>query len=251
LNAGNGNLIWKKKCGWVWASANCKNNKLYISSENGSFWCVNEETGETIWENVTNDFSYPEPAFYKDLVYFGSGHDYYALNQETGEQVWKFDMGQGRSDSGTALVKDGIIYIQGAASTDFFALDAITGKEIWRHTLKECNVSPSCDGKYLIFCNWEGLLIRYPENAFTYCINAKTGEKIYELKFAGLSGSVICNDLVFSASSTDPFFKSWDIETGKIRWKYRMGGRAEESCTTIYGDKAFIVSTDGYLYCFK
>jgi outer membrane protein assembly factor BamB len=250
LDAKTGQPLWKKKLGWVWASAHCKDDKVYISSENGSFWCLSQGDGSLVWNQETNNYSYPVPAFYKNLVYFGSGHDYYTYDAVSGKLVWKFDMGQGRSDSGTSLIKDGIIYIQGAASTDFFALDALTGKEVWRQTLKECNVSPSCDGKYLIFCNWEGLLIRSPNNDFTYCIDAKTGEKIYELDFAGLSGSIICNDLVFSAASTDPFFKAWDLATGKIRWKYKMGGRAEESCTTIYGDKAFIVCTDGYLYAF-
>jgi outer membrane protein assembly factor BamB len=250
LDANNGKPIWKKKLGWVWASAHCKENKVFVSNENGTFYCLSQKDGSLVWKKETNNYSYPVPSFYKDLVYFGSWHDYYAFNANTGELVWKFDMGQGQSDSGTSLVKDGLIYIQGAASTDFFCLDALTGTEVWRHTLKECNVSPASDGKYLIFCNWEGLLVRSPGNAFTYCIDAKTGKKLYELDFAGLSGAVICNDLVFSASSTDPYFKAWDLPTGTMRWRYKMGGRAEESCTTIYGDKAFVVATDGYLYAF-
>lgn len=250
LDAASGNPVWQKKLGWVWASAHCMEDRVYVSSENGSFWCLDQRSGSVIWKQITNQYSYPVPAFYQNLVYFGSGNEYFAYDSRTGKMVWRFDMGQGRSDSGTSLVKDGIIYIQGAASTDFFALDALTGQELWRYTLKECNVSPSSDGRYLIFCNWEGLLVRSPHNAFTYCIDAKSGEKIYELDFAGLTGSVICNDLVFSAASTDPYFKAWDLATGKIRWKYRMGGRAEESCTTIYGDKAFVVATDGYLYAF-
>jgi hypothetical protein len=57
--------------------------------------------------------------------------------------------------------------------------------------------------------------------------------------------------IVFSASTTDPYMRARDIEKGKIRWQFRMGGRAEETCTSIYGDNAFILCTDGYQYAFE
>jgi outer membrane protein assembly factor BamB len=164
---------------------------------------------------------------------------------------WQFNIGHGTTDSGTSMAKDGLFYSQGAGGEHFYANDALTGRPLWRYNLNDCNVSPATDGKLVLFGNWEGLLLRSPGNAFTICLDAKTGDFKYKLPFGGLTGCAIGNNLVFSASSTDPYFKAWDLETGKIRWRYRMGGRAEESCATIYGDKTFIITTDGYLYCFK
>jgi outer membrane protein assembly factor BamB len=252
LDAKSGNLVWKKRYGHVWASPNFIDGKLYLNTEGGIFMCVNENTGDIYWSfKSTSGHSYNVPCFYQNLVYFGSGHEHYALDRETGNLIWQFNIGHGSTDSATPVVKDGIFYCQGAGGEHFYANDALTGRPMWRYNINDCNVSPATDGKYIITGNLEGLLLRSPGNAHTVCLDAKTGKEIYKLPFGGLSGSAIGNNLGFTASTSDPYFKAFDLKTGEIRWRYRMGGRAEESCTTIYGNKAFIMTTDAYLYVFK
>jgi len=252
LDAKTGNLIWKKRFGHVWASANCIDDKLFLNTEGGNFMCVNENTGNIYWEfDGTSGLTYTVPAFYDNMVYFGAGHEYYALNRVTGALKWKFNIGHGNTDSGTCMVGDGIWYFGGQKGEHFYALDALTGKPLWRYNLQDVNVSPSTNGELVLTGNYCRYLPNTYGKALTVCLDAMTAEFKYQLPFTGLSGSAIGNNLAFSASTTDPYFRAWDLKTGKIRWCYRMGGRAEESCTTIYGDKAFIIATDGYLYCFN
>lgn len=138
-------------------------------------------------------------------------------------------------------------------SSDFHAVNATTGEKIWSVDIGEewCNASPVSNGEYILYSTYRPWLHQAPLPSHTFCLDTKTGKQLYKIPFAGgLTGAVICDDLVFTASTTDSYFRAWDVATGSIRWQYRMGGRAEETCTSIYGDKAFIVCTDGYLYAF-
>ncbi|MCD6096466.1 MAG: PQQ-binding-like beta-propeller repeat protein, partial [Thermoprotei archaeon] len=40
-------------------------------------------------------------------------------------------------------------------------------------------------------------------------------------------------------------------EEGNCLWKYKMGDRVDESVPAIYGGRAFILCSDGYLYAFE
>lgn len=250
LDAATGDMIWKKRFGHVWASANGMDRKVYLNSEGGTFYCVNEDTGDVIWQYQAGlGLSYNTPGFYQDLVYFGSNHDYYAFNRHTGELKWKYNIGKGKTDSGNFLIKNGVFYCGGMFGGQYSAVDALTGKQLWKREDIDSNTSPTTDGEYLIIDSGGGVFT--PDPTGTVCLDLKTGEIKYRHAFGGLSAPAIGNNLVFMASTSDCYFRAWDIKTGEIRWRYRMGGRGEESCVTIYGDKAFILASDSYAYCFK
>ena len=251
LDATTGELIWKKRVGHVWASAHFQDDRLYLNTEGGVFMCVNETDGELIWEYDTGlkGLSYNTPAIYGELIYFGNEHEYYAFNKDNGELVWTFNIGNGKTDSGTCMIEDDIFYCGGLWGDRFYAVDAFKGTLIWDYELESCNTPPTTDGKFVIFnTHHKRNNLLTPDE--TVCLDAKTGEFKYKHLFGGLSGPAIGNNLVFATSVDGPFIKAWDIDSGEIRWSYLMGGRAEESCVTIYGDKAFIIASDGYVYAF-
>ena len=252
LDAKTGDLVWKKRYGHVWASANFMDQKLYLNTEGGRFLCVSQDDGEVIWEYDTGlkGLSYNTPALYKEFVYFGNEHDYYAFDKNTGELKWTFNIGDGKTDSGTCMVKDDIFYCGGLWGDRFYAVDALEGTLIWDYVIGSCNTPPTTDGNYVVFNTHlkRGDLLT-PDH--TVCLDAKTGEFQYEHLFGGLSGPAIGNNLVFATSTDGPFIKAWDIASGEMVWSYLMGGRAEESCVTIYGDKAFIIASDGFVYAFE
>jgi len=254
VDAKTGELLWKKDLGWIWASPNVKDGKVYMAAVAGTFYCADQQTGEIIWTYESNQGAYPAPSFKGDLVYFGSWNGkYYAFNKDTGKMVWEGDI-EGHPDSGSTMVMGNRFYAQGFLAKYFFTLDPSNGEEVWRYPLNDewCNASPVSDGKRLLFSTYYPWLHQAPFPSLTTCLDAETGELLYQLPFAGgLTGAVICNDLVFTASTTDSYMRAWDVATGNIRWQYRMGGRAEETCTSIYGDKAFVLSTDSYLYAFE
>lgn len=250
LDASTGDLIWKKRFGHVWASANGVDGKVYLNSEGGTFYCVDENSGDVIWQYQADlGLSYNTPGFYQDMVYFGSNHDYYAFDRNTGELKWKYNIGNGKTDSGNFLIKDGVFYCGGMFGGQYSAIDALTGKEIWLLKNVGSNTSPTTDGENLIVNEGSGVFTL--KLSGSVCIDMKTGTIKYKHTFGGLSAPAVGKSLVFMASTGDPYFRAWDIKTGEMRWSYRMGGRGEESCVTIYGDKAFIITTDGYVYCFN
>ena len=249
LDAATGDLIWKKRFGHVWASANSIDGKVYLNSEGGTFYCVDEKTGDIVWKYQAGlGLSYNTPGFYQNMVYFGSDHNYYAFDRTTGELKWTYNIGNGKTDSGNCMVKDGVFYCGGMSGGSYHAVNALTGKMIWIVPLGS-NTSPTTNGRNLIVDTGGGIFTPNPSG--TVCLDNKTGALKYRHPFGGLSAPAIGNNLVFMASRSDPYFKAWDVETGDIRWRYRMGGRGEESCVTIYGDKAFILATDAYAYCFR
>jgi outer membrane protein assembly factor BamB len=249
LNAATGEMIWKKRFGHVWASANGLDGKVYLNSEGGTFYCVDENTGDVIWQYQAGlGLSYNTPGFFQNLVYFGSNHDYYAFDQHTGELKWKYNIGEGKTDSGNFLIEDGVFYCGGMFGGRYSAVNALTGKEIWILDNVGSNTSPTTDGTNLIV-DMGG--VAFTTYAKTVALDLKTGEIKYELPFGGLSGPALGNNLVFMAARMDPYIRAWDVKTGEIRWKFRMGGRGAESCITIYGDKAFFLADDSYAYCFK
>ena len=254
VDSKTGALKWKKPLKWVWASPNTKDGKIYIATVAGTFFCCDQDTGRIEWQFESKQGAYPAPSLKGDTVYFGSWNgQYYAFDKDNGKLIWQFDI-KGHPDSGSSIVKDGIFYAQGYISKHFYALNADSGKELWKSQLNGewCNASPVTDGKYVLYSTYIKPLHQAPIPSQTICLNARTGEFNYKIPFAGgLTGAVICNNLVFSASTTDCYMRAWDVATGKIRWQYRMGGRAEETCVSVYGDKAFIVGTDGYLYAFE
>ena len=135
----------------------------------------------------------------------------------------------------------------------FAAIDALTGEEIWFLKNVGTNTSPTTDGTNIIVNQGPsyGKTVFTPNKSGTVCLDMKTGEIMYRHPFGGHSAPALGNNLVFMGAIYDPYFRAWDIKTGEIRWVYRMGGSTEESCATIYGDKAFILARDSYAYCFK
>ncbi|MEX0324041.1 MAG: PQQ-binding-like beta-propeller repeat protein [Puniceicoccaceae bacterium] len=254
VNAKTGDLVWKSPLRWVWASPNVKDGKVYIASVAGTFFCCDQRTGEILWKYESRQGAYPAPSFMDDTVYFGSWNGkYYAFDKDNGELIWEYEI-EGHPDSGSSIVMDGIFFAQGYIAKYFHAVDAISGKKLWKTFLdgEWCNASPVSDGEHVLFSTYIKPLHQAPIPSHTHCYNAKTGEKLYTIPFAGgLTGAVICNDMVFSASTTDAYMRAWDIGNGGMRWQYLMGGRAEETCVSIYGDMAFVVCTDGYLYAFE
>jgi outer membrane protein assembly factor BamB len=248
-------MIWKKRFGHVWASANgCFDGKVYLNSEGGTFYCVDEDTGDVIWQYQAElGTSYNTPSFYQDLVYLGSNHHYYAFTKHNGELVWKYNLGTGKPDSGNPLIEDGVMYNGCMFRGQFAAINALTGEEIWFLKNVGTNTSPTTDGTNIIVnqgASYGGTVFT-PNTAGTVCLDMKTGEIKYRHPFGGWSAPALGNNLVFMGAIYDPYFRAWDIKTGEIRWVYRMGGSTEESCATIYGDKAFILARDSYAYCFK
>ncbi|GJM64169.1 PQQ-binding-like beta-propeller repeat protein [Persicobacter diffluens] len=253
LDAQTGKVLWQTRTGWVWASPNVDDKNVYLSSVEGRFICLDQENGAKHWEYNSQSGAYPSPAIEGQRIVFGSWNGkYYCFDKSSGQMQWEYHI-SGHPDSGSAMICDGTFYGQGFISDQFHAIDMKTGKIKWGISIGSewCNASPTTDGKFLFYSIYRPWLHQAPFPSHTFCVDAQSGKQRYKLPFAGgLTAPVICQDRVFSASTTDPYLRAWNKADGEILWQYKMGGRAEEACLTISGNHALIPCTDGFLYVF-
>ena len=253
LDAKTGKLIWKQNVDWVWGSATCSDNMVYIPGIDGYAWALDSNTGAMIWKKPFSRSVCSEPAVEGNIVIFGSWDDYLkAFNKKTGELLWKYN--GGGTDSGVAVIKDGKVYLKNKC------LDLKTGKLIWefKDGNNIFNITPAVhDGKVYMSC-WHGLgLGGVCIEAVVYCIDAKTGDLNWTQLGAGLSSPVIGEKgNVYFSNIADPYFYCVDSEgnidgTTNIKWKYKMGNKVEESTPALYKGRAYIMSSDGYLHAIK
>jgi len=139
LNAENGKEIWKYVTG-----INNENDyalrpvfaddKILISSYNGSVYCLGKESGDLYWSNKlpkTSWFSKYRlgyPAIAEDKVYINSDK-VYCLDKDTGDRIWNFGDNNLKMVFSPAIA-DGKVYALSTGNI-VYCLDAENGVEIW------------------------------------------------------------------------------------------------------------------------
>jgi outer membrane protein assembly factor BamB len=95
----DGNIKWKFTTTKPVGSPSVHNGKVYFTSEDMNFYCLSL-SGQLVWKYKTQDMTWWKPAFWQNLVYFGS-YDcfFYALDSESGNPAWRFRT-QGQPSSG-------------------------------------------------------------------------------------------------------------------------------------------------------
>jgi len=259
LNAKDGKLIWKRQIGRAWAGANIKDGELYVPTVEGDIVCLRAVDGEVLWRFRTSSGIFPVPAVDAKRVYVGSwDRYYYALDRETGHLDWTFSWG-GKPDSGAPTLWNGRLFVHGLGSDLFAALDAESGQVQWEFHVpadRRINATPAAHGNR-VYTSYYLDVAGAPSGGRLLSLDDATGKVVWEHPGGGgLTAPVIGGDRIYYASSTDAFFYSLDAKgdgdgTTKLYWRYKLGGIVEESCPAIYGNKAFVLGSDRYLYAFE
>lgn len=259
LDASTGHLIWKQTVGWVWGSANVAHDRVFVPGIDGFVSCLDAHSGAIVWRYRTSRSTCSEPVIDEDTVYFGGwDHYFYAFDVHTGRLLWKFHV-DGACDSGTAVAKDGRIYLPSGDSDCFRCLDGKTGEIIWEFHREKTNfnATPSFDGEHVYISINQGTgLCGLWVCSTICCLDANTGSLLWEHEGGGIPGSVIAGDSVYFGSSESPFFYCVDRQPGpdgqpRLRWRFNLTGRMWETTPAISNGKAFVLSDNRYLYAIK
>jgi outer membrane protein assembly factor BamB len=123
------------------SSATVANGIVYIggwfnisnSNQRGSLYAVNANTGQLVWERLTNTGIGSSPCVSDGKVYISCNDNYlYALDAATGATIWRQRV---LANGASAAVANGIVYIGGGGTDYFYAFDAQTGTLKWKfHT---------------------------------------------------------------------------------------------------------------------
>ncbi len=247
LNSATGAPLWSQSVGWVWSSANVCDGKVYVPGVDGHVSCLDAATGAILWRYRTPQGCHPEPPVDRGRVFFGSwDSNLYAFDAATGRHLWQFYTG-GTPDSGAPIAVDGLLYVP-MGGRRLVCLDAATGALRWEHRLEEgcMNASPALQGDRIVIST-SVRPAAVPPASMLRCLDRKDGAPIWEAAGGGITGPAIADGRVYSASTSDPFFRCLDLETGALLWRVRIGERVYESVPAIYGGRAFILSESGYL----
>ena len=90
-----GNLKWAFKTnGKIFSSPIVHDGIVYVGSEDGNLYAIQEKTGKVHWKFKTEGAVHSSPAIFKNMVYVGSFDGYYyAIDAKTGHLKWKFKTG--------------------------------------------------------------------------------------------------------------------------------------------------------------
>jgi outer membrane protein assembly factor BamB len=264
----DGSPIWTSKVGWVWTTSTPDGDRIFNGTVQGDICALSTDDGKVLWTRPTNGGIYPAPAVSNGRVYTGSWDGYYyALDRQTGLLDWCYategvDYAYGGGpDSAAAIIWKGNLICRVVPQT-LIALNQDSGKEIWRFkdTTREngkhnMNATPSASGNKIFVStsiDHDGM----PCGGRLFCVDDKTGELLwYYTGAGGWTGSSCTSNTVLCGSSTDVFMSCLATEakpdgTPRVLWRTRVGSIFQESIPAVYGDQAFILCSDGYLYAF-
>lgn len=164
--------------------------------------------------------------------------------------AWSFEPGDGGAFLAEPWVDSDVIYVSAAHQRGFdrwgavYAVDRWTGQELWRFTNDDA-MKPSCssprvvDGKLLV---GEGL--HDDANCKLYCLDAATGQKIWEYQSAShIESTPVTYGKSVVIAAGDDGLRSLDFDTGIERWK--LGGMHIDASPLISAGFLFVGSYSG------
>jgi outer membrane protein assembly factor BamB len=266
-----GSLKWKFKTeGRIFSSPIAQNGIVYIGSEDGFLYAVDEKTGNEKWKFKTNGAIHSSPSISEKTIYFGSFDGYYyAVNIQTGKEIWKFKTGgehwlgeiglwgmkpetQYMEDLWDFYLSSPIVYqngktnlvLFGSSDGNIYATDAKTGNLKWKFkTNGPVHGTPVIDQNKIYIGGWDAVL---------YALNAENGKEIWQfatgtqMGFKGIQSTVAVADGKVLFGARDPHFFSLDAETGKLNWKYDAENSWILSSAVIKDNTIYVGTSDTY-----
>lgn len=264
-------LKWKFKTeGRIFSSPIAQNGIVYIGSEDGFLYAVDEKTGNEKWKFKTNGAIHSSPSISEKTIYFGSFDGYYyAVNIQTGKEIWKFKTGgehwlgeiglwgmkpetQYMEDLWDFYLSSPVVYqngktnlvLFGSSDGNIYAADAKTGNLKWKFkTNGPVHGTPVIDQNKIYIGGWDAVL---------YALNVENGKEIWQfatgtqMGFKGIQSTVAVADGKVLFGARDPHFFSLDAETGKLNWKYDAENSWILSSAVIKDNTIYVGTSDTY-----
>ncbi len=240
-------------------------SKLYFSTDDGQFVCLEAVSGKLIWDYHTpfgrkRRIQFSNPIIYNNLIIFANyDGNIYAFNAETGKRDWVNFEGDWIGSSPAIATKLKLIFIPlefGVFNKygSLVAISAETGEKKWefRPLEKSTLSTPSYSSILsLVFCGSLDGIIR--------AFDAKTGKIVWEnnlnCKIVNAPGVDEENGLLIingsqknSATDEKGNLTVLDINTGKIKYVYEEFYYGSFGTPIIYKNNLIFTSLDKHIY---
>lgn len=266
-----GDLKWKYKTeGKIFSSPIAQNGIVYIGSEDGFLYGIEEKSGNLKWKFKTDGAIHSSPGIFENIIYFGSfDGNYYAVNIQNGKLIWKFKTGgehwlgeigmwgmkpetQYMEDLWDFYLSSPVVYkdkktatvLFGSSDGNIYSVNAKTGNLEWKFkTNGPVHGTPVIDKEKIYIGGWDASL---------YALDIQTGKEIWrfatgtQTAFKGIQSSVAVADGKVYFGTRDPFFFALDAETGKLIWKYNAESSWILSSAVIKDNTVYVGTSDTF-----
>jgi outer membrane protein assembly factor BamB len=211
-------------------------NLVYVSSLDGTFYCLNAATGALVWKYMISavpiqGFSSPNapsdvPSVGGGIVFVGSDeYCFYALNATTGALIWRLQMDGPIYSSATVV--GNLVYV---GDDGVYCLNATTGAVVWHNKAPTFVVSSPAVVEALLYVGGP-----YGENDSIYCLNATNGLLVWNYIVGPSevsqtadynlveSSPAVVDGLAYMGSYDDNVY-CLDAISGTLVWKYKTEG---------------------------
>jgi outer membrane protein assembly factor BamB len=260
-----GKLLWKKNYGKDWtgifpgarSTPTVAGDLIYVESGNGAVFCLNAETGETVWsidffKDLHADsvqFGFSESILIDgDKLYCtpgGKENNMVALNRFTGEKIWTSPAFQEKATYSSPIVfsHNGQRLLVNLTSTSIIGLDANSGEMYWRVNQFQdnkihANTPVYADGHLIVSSasrrDSSGLV------SLKLSPDGKNAEIAWRNKeFINLQSGFVLNDgHVYGSAHIQPKWFCIDAKTGQTKYIAKeLGGGP-------------VIYADGLFYCY-
>jgi outer membrane protein assembly factor BamB len=258
---------------------------VYFGSGDGHVYALKSSTGEIVWKFKTGDVVHATPVLYGDKLFVGSFDGYvYALRRATGELAWKFKSVGHRffpagEMQGNPVAGNGLAYV-GGRDYNIYALDTAKGFCHWNRQLPK--------GWALALTVSDTVLyVGSSDDDLVLALDGRTGAEIWKTDVHfNVFGAPAVTDSTLYVGTLQGKLLGLDRATGGIRWSratddytehhaeyfksedkvvkeefYAIVGTPEGyiealhklgaifSTPVIAGDRIYVSSTDGTVYC--
>lgn len=190
------------------------------------------------------------PILYKSLIIQGNGIDgIRAYNKQSGRLAWNFRV-KGGVEIGATLSGNRLFF--GANDGFFYGLNADSGDVLWSFPLKAEGLGvPVVDGENVYFLS---------ANNTAYALKVASGEQVWvynriestNLNVRGTAEPIILGSNLLLGFS-DGAFVALDKARGGVIWERQLGTgirfKDVDSKAVVDGDRVYVSSYDGQLYC--
>ncbi len=208
----SGKRLWEKKLGIpIRSSPTAAQNKVFVTTADGRFYCLNGENGEILWSyrgfsETTQISSNPSPAVDGDVVTvpYPNG-DVVAIQISTGTPLWNENLAHTRGVTSYASMSDA--------------------------------ARPAMLGGTVFAVGHGGRMIATQQN---------TGERLWAQNVPGTQLPWVAGNNVFVVDLTGKL-SAFTRQTGKLVWTTQLPGARTWSGPALAGGKLWLVSDKGGL----
>ncbi len=238
LDRKSGDEIWNKELAGNSFYQAIHDGKLFLGDSSGMFSCLNLSNGKLIWEYDVHQSIVSCPIVSDDCVFFVSKDWYLYCLTLGGKLKWKF-----RTENcifSSPVKSENNIFVV-SEDRHVYCINADTGTLKWKRNVG----SPSADadhksmpaihdGKIFI-----GLKLRGIGSYGVTCLDASTGELMWQTKMPDRTYSFAISDNRLFTGCENGLFFCLNIDDGKIIWNFKTNNRIVDS--PVADDKYVLV----------